>query len=214
MIDRARSLVLAAALLGISAAGAEPVTYTVDAQRSNVHWRVYKAGTLSRLGHNHVISVGPMTGSIVLDEAERTVRWSLEIPVAELVVDNPELRALYGEEFASEPSEKDIDGTRTNMLSDKVLDGEHFSAIRLEGSGYPEDLGAATLAVTVGLLGREVALSIPASIAVDADGLTATGSFSLVHEDLGMKPFSVMLGALQVAENLDFTFEIRAERGQ
>ena len=49
------------ALCVVATAVADPQqfeTYQVDAGASDIHWRVYKAGALSRLGHNHVISVG------------------------------------------------------------------------------------------------------------------------------------------------------------
>ena len=46
---------------------------------------------------------------------------------------------------------------------------------------------------------------------VNGDKLTATGEFELTHAELGMKPFSVMLGALQVADKMKFAYRIEAE---
>jgi hypothetical protein len=215
-----RNLLFVAAATAATGAGAQPAsaesarTYTVDPDRSNVHWRVYKAGAFSRFGHNHVISVGNMTGTVTVEPDLSAAAWELEIPVADLVVDDPSLRDLYGEDFSSEPSPEDIAGTRENMLSEPVLAGDMFRAIRVAGMGFAGEPGEATLDATVTLLGRDIELSLPASIAVDGDALTATGTFSLTHEDLGMKPFSVMMGALQVGEQLDFTYEIRAFSSQ
>jgi hypothetical protein len=70
----------------------------------------------------------------------------------------------------------------------------------------------ATLAVSVELLGRTVPISVPCSIVVDDDVLTASGEFRLTHAELGMEPFNVMLGALAVAPELDFSFDVRATR--
>lgn len=186
--------------------------YSVDGATSDVHWRVYKAGTFARFGHNHVVSVGELSGRVTRDPVSGAGTFELAIPVAGLVVDDPELRGLYGEEFSSKPSEEDIAGTRTNMLGEKVLDAEHYPLLAIRGSvdaGGPEVL---EVAVTVELLGRSIPVSVPCSITVAGDALTASGEFRLTHAELGMEPFSVMLGALAVGPELDFSFDVRATR--
>jgi hypothetical protein len=53
---------------------------------------------------------------------------------------------------------------------------------------------------------------VPTTIAIEGDRLRATGEFELNHADLGMQPFSVMMGALQVGEKLSFAYDITARR--
>ena len=48
------------------------------------------------------------------------------------------LRSTLGADFASVPTADDIAGTRSNMLGDKVLDGEKHPRIRIAGTG-PDD---------------------------------------------------------------------------
>jgi hypothetical protein len=190
----------------------EPIVYAVDPAGSDLHWRVYKAGTFARFGHNHVVSVGELSGEVTRDPASGAGTFELTIPVGGLVIDDPTLRSLYGEEFSSKPSEDDIAGTRENMLGDRVLDAEHYPTLRIHGE---TDAGAseeATLSVSVELLGRTVPLSVPCNIVIENDVLTASGEFRLTHAELGMEPFNVMLGALAVAPELDFTFDVRATR--
>jgi hypothetical protein len=62
------------------------------------------------------------------------------------------------------------------------------------------------------LQGRSVPLSIPTRVVVEGDEIKASGEFELNHADLGMKPFSVMLGALQVGEKLTFSYAVTARR--
>jgi hypothetical protein len=96
------------------------------------------------------------------------------------------------------------------MLSERVLAGDQFSTIRITGKG-PEGAGSAqTLKLTVELLGRSVALTVPTKVEVTADGVAATGQFELNHADLGMLPFTVMMGALQVGEKLSFSYRVVA----
>jgi hypothetical protein len=212
-MDRLRNGVLVVSLLlaGVAAAQ-EAQVYTIDGPASDVHWRVYKAGAFARLGHNHVISAGELAGRVVHSAQPMQSSFELVIPYAGLVVDDPELRGQYGEEFSSQPSPDDIAGTRKNMLTDKVLDGEHYSQLRLSGHATTNDLAATTLAVTVEMLGRSVELSVPSTVRVEGDTLVASGEFSLEHADLGMEPFSVMMGALQVGKQLDFSYRIVAHK--
>ena len=145
----ARSCLACIAVWATAVGAEEPVVYAVDAAASDIHWRVYKAGSFARFGHNHVISVGELMGKVTRDAQSGAATFELTIPVAGLVVDDPALRSLYGEEFSSKPSEKDIAGTRDNMLGERVLDAEHHPTLivrwRLDG----DSLEAATLTVAV-----------------------------------------------------------------
>lgn len=196
-------------LVAAGAAKAQDVAYRLDPTASDVHWRVYSAGAFARLGHNHVISAGALSGSGQASPADGTIRFEIEIPVEELVVDDPELRARYGDSFSSEPSADDIAGTRRNMLGDAVLAAEEHKIIRIAGTGPLRD-GDVMLELTVQLVGRTVPLEVPARLTVGEQAIEAEGAFELTHGALGLKPFSVMMGALQVADRMDFTYRIRA----
>jgi YceI-like domain len=195
--------------VALPAAG-EVRTYTIDAAQSEVYWRIYRAGTMARLGHNHVISITALDGSVRLGSDPAQAEWSLSFPVGELVVDDPELRARYGEDFESVPSDRDKAGTRENMLTDRVLNGALFPAISLHGTGVEGPLDDANLPVSIEILGRTIEQSFPASISVDGDSLTVTGEYRLTHEDLGLEPFTALGGLMAVGENIDFTYRIRA----
>jgi hypothetical protein len=71
--------------------------------------------------------------------------------------------------------------------------------------------GAQTLKIKVELLGRSIDLSVPTKIDVTPERVEASGDFELNHADLGMQPFSVMMGALQVAEKMSFSYRIVAQ---
>jgi polyisoprenoid-binding protein YceI len=200
-------------LVWSAAAGAQTdgKVYSVDAAASDVHWLVYKAGALARLGHNHAIAVNGLEGSVTVSAADPAAsRFELLFSVADLVIDNPALRAGLGEEFASVPTADDIAGTRKNMLSDRVLNGEMFPTIRVTGVGPSGAQGAQTLAMKVELLGRIIDLTVPTTVTVGDEFVEASGEFELNHADLGMQPFSVMMGALQVGERLSFTYHVVA----
>jgi polyisoprenoid-binding protein YceI len=185
--------------------------YTIDAAGSDVHWLVFKAGSLARLGHNHVISVADLAGTATASPADLSAsRFELQFHVQALTVDDPKLRSGLGPDFASVPSADDIAGTRKNMLSDRVLMSEKYQTIKVTGVGPTGAADAQTLQITVELLGRKVPLTVPTKVEMHGDDLTASGEFELTHTALGMMPFTVMLGALQVADNMKFVYRIHA----
>ncbi len=187
--------------------------YVVDSAQSDVHWLVYKAGALARLGHNHAVAVGDLAGSVTVNRDDLAKsQFDLQFAVANLVVDDPTLRGTLGEDFASIPKPDDIAGTRTNMLSERVLDGQKHPLIRLVGIGPATVAGKQELAVKVEMLGRTIDLKVPTEVTIEGEQLRAKGEFELNHSDLGMKPFSVMAGALQVGEKLSFSYDVTARR--
>ena len=203
------------ALLACGGAAAQEAgeRYVVDAAQSDLHWLVYKAGAFSRFGHNHTVAAGDLSGTVLVnsDDLAKSA-LELEFSVANLVVDDPALRRTLGEEFSSVPSGDDVAGTRRNMLSERVLDGEKYPQIRITGSGPMTSGGMKELAVKVAMLGRVVDLEVPTEVTIEGDRLRARGEFELNHADLGMEPFSVMAGALQVGEKLSFSYDITARR--
>jgi hypothetical protein len=211
-LSAAGSLVALAIFAGPVSSQTAPARFSFDAATSEIHWRVYKAGAFARFGHNHVISVAAPQGVVYLAEPLADSRVEIMIPFADLEVDDPALRARYGDDFASVPSADDIAGTRRNMMTEAVLNGEQFSELAVIGTA-PSGLGAdQTIDLEIHLLGRVVNVTVPLELQVESDMVHAAGAFRLTHEQLGMMPFSVMMGALQVANEMDFTFDIRAVR--
>jgi len=198
---------------GVVSAQESGERYVVDAAQSDLHWLVYKAGALSRFGHNHTVAAGDLNGNVVVNRDDLAKsQLELQFSAAKLVVDDPKLRSTLGEEFASVPKEDDIAGTKRNMLSERVLDGEKYPQIRITGTGPMMTGGMQELAVKVEMLGRVIDLKVPTTVTIDGDQLRAKGEFELNHADLGMQPFSALAGALQVGEKLSFTYDVTARR--
>lgn len=214
MRSSVKSLLVAAYLMAGSAAAQQTVeTYSVVAAESDLHWLVYKAGALARLGHNHTIAAGDLRGTVQLSSPSRAEsRFELEFSAAELIVDDPQLRSTLGADFASVPTADDVAGTHRNMLSEAVLNGDVFPSVRITGRGPMTLDGVEMLEVTVELLGRTIPLRVPSEVTIDGDEVRARGQFELNHADLGMQPFSVMMGALQVGEKLSFAYDVVARK--
>jgi polyisoprenoid-binding protein YceI len=216
---RALSLSLFALLLSSSIALAQRsdeagvTIYRVDPQASDVRLLVYRDGVLSTFGHNHTVSLKEFAGTIRLQPKLAQSRFELDIPVDKLVVDDAAVRRGEGEDFASQPSENDIAGTRTNMLSAALLNAWQFAMIKVTGtSGAVDAKNSAMLDILVQLVGKEIKLSLPATLKLEGDRLEASGEAELSHAQLGLKPFSALLGSLRVADQMKFKYRIRAHK--
>ena len=185
------------------------IRYRIDAARSDLRILVYRSGRFAALGHNHVLRARVLSGEVWLAADPALARFTLTLPVSELVVDEPELRREEGAEFASEPKPSDIDGTRTNLLGPAVLDGAAYPEVTLSGEGArgADGLVAHT---TFQVRDRSLAFDVPVAVSMADGTLTAQGGFTVLQSALGLTPFSVALGALRVRDDLAVRFRLVA----
>ncbi len=187
--------------------------YRVDAESSDIRLLIYSTGPLARFGHNHVISVAHLEGTVRLHPNPEQSSMEVEIPVDQLIVDDPVLRSEEGDEFSSELSETDIDRTRANMLGPRLLNAEQYPTITIRVRGLAvEEHDATTLNLSVELVGQVIERLVPVVLQLQGDELKVSGTLSLSHEELGLTPFSAMPGALRVADEMDSKFRVRARR--
>ena len=182
--------------------------YEVSAKDSDVRILVYRGGTLSRLGHNHVMTAAALTGRVWINPELAKSGLELSFPVEQLVVDDPAARKASGDEFPPEIPAADREGTRKNMLRAEVLDAEHFHDIKLKSVKVSGTQNAPQILVRVTIKDTSREVDVPARMSIEGSRLTASGEFALKQTEFGIKPFSVGLGALQVKDELKVTFKV------
>ncbi len=211
-------IVLLASLIGLAPLAAhaqEPVagaSYQVDSDSSWIRVLAWPDGPLKRFGHHHTISHHAISGSVDVAADPLDSSFELEFAVADLVVDDPEQRALEGEAFEGEVPADDIDGTRNNMLSDRLLHGEQFARIQIRSSAIEGSLPDVNVVTTVIVKDVENTVTFPASIELTDDAFVARGEIELNHDALGLAPFTAMGGALSVRDLLVLKYEISGTR--
>ena len=186
--------------------------YTIDPDRSIVTLRVYRAGRLAKLGHNHVITSANESGQAWTSGTPAISGFEVRVAVADLVVDDPAARAAAGPEFPGELSEAARQGTRTNMLRAEVLDGERHPEIVVRADSLGGTWTQPTVAASVTLKGQTRLIDVPLGISRAEDSIVARGAFRILQSDFGITPFSIGGGAIAVADAVDVSFEIRAVR--
>ena len=186
--------------------------FQVAAADSLLVVRVYRAGVLASAGHNHVIASHDLGGSVFVPCDRARTTFVIDVPVTTLTVDEPELRAAEpGTEFPPDVPESAREGTRKNMLSAAVLDGGQFARVTLRGERLEPNgsgVGVAEIESTVRAAVRR--LEVPVRYRLEATTLSVTADFPLRQSDLGLQPFSAMLGALQVADEMHVSVRLVA----
>jgi polyisoprenoid-binding protein YceI len=191
---------------------ADAALYTIDPARSLVTLRVYRAGRLAKLGHNHVITSGNETGHAWTNGTLANSGFEVRVAVAELVVDEPAARAAAGADFPGVLSDAAREGTRTNMLRAEVLDGERYPEIVVRAGALGGTWGQPTVAASVTIKDRTRSIDVPLAVARTDGAIVARGAFSVLQSDFGITPFSIGGGAIAVADAVEISFEIHAAR--
>jgi hypothetical protein len=183
-------------------------SYQVDSQNSELRVLVYRAGALGNLGHNHVMVNHAVTGVVQVGDSISASSFSLEVPVEGFVVDGADARREEGGDFTSDVPEDAKAGTRRNMLSAALLNAAEFPEIRVAGVTLSGTFDALNADLTISVAGHETSVSAPFSLQGDAHTLTAVGSLALRQTALGITPYSLLHGALQVEDVMQLKFRI------
>jgi hypothetical protein len=190
-------------------------TYRVDAAQSELRVLVRRAGPLARFGHNHVIVNRALSGAVDLADVPGDSAFWLDAPAAGFAVDDARARAEEGPDFAADVPDEAKAGTLQNMLGTAVLDAAEFPQIVVKSIAVataPDAAGAGDFVATVAvsIAGHEARIDVPFKVQSDSSRLAASGSFELRQTELGLTPYSLMLGALQVQDSMTVKFTIIA----
>jgi polyisoprenoid-binding protein YceI len=187
--------------------------YRVDEKQSELRVLVYRAGPLARFGHNHVIVNHAIHGTVSLADAAGESAFRLNVPVAGFVVDDTEARREEGADFEGDIPDDAKSGTLHNMLSAALLDADEFPMITVNSvavAAAQDGSGASSAAVAISVAGHESTIDVPFTLQLDSRRVSATGSLELRQSVLGLTPYSLMLGALQVQDAITIKFDIVA----
>jgi len=179
--------------------------YRVDPRESLVAIEVRRGGSLARLGHDHVVASHDVTGYVASGEG----RADLYVALAKLAVDEPDLRKEAG--FDTQPTESDIEGTRSNMLG-HVLEADKFPFAVIAVRDADAKQKNTTLAVAITLHGYTRTFKVPSEIESDDKAIAVSGKIAFNQSDFGITPYSLLGGAIAVKDGLQLRFRIRAKR--
>jgi YceI-like domain len=186
--------------------------YAVVAEESLLQILVYRGGAMARLGHNHVIASHQLGGTVYVTSDPLQTRFDITIPVNELTVDEPAMRESAGADFPPGVPQSARDGTRVNLLSEALLDGARYPALRLRAIDVIEAANGYDVGVEITLKDQVRTMRVPVTLERTDGSVTARGEFPLKQSDLGLKPFSVAMGTLVVIDEMHIRFEVVAKQ--
>jgi YceI-like protein len=184
--------------------------YRIDPALSELRLLVYRAGAMASLGHNHVIVNRNVAGWVSFAGDPAKASFALSVPASGFVVDDTAARREEGADFAEGTPEDAKAGTLHNMLGPAVLDADAHPAIELRSVSIHPSADGFEATVAVSVAGHESELIVPFALDVSDGRLHAGGSMRVRQSALGLTPFSVMLGALKVQDELTFKFRLVA----
>jgi polyisoprenoid-binding protein YceI len=184
--------------------------YRIDSTRSELRILVYRAGPMAMLGHNHVIANRALGGWVRYAGKAAEASFALTVPDAGFVVDDDAMRREEGADFAEETPQDAKSGTLHNMQSAALLDAAQFPEITVRSVAITGAAGEFTATVAVSVAGHESRLDVPFTVDTSPGRVTASGELWVRQSALGLTPFSVMLGALRVQDDIRVKFRFAA----
>lgn len=191
-------------------AGAERLE--IDPRRTAVTVLVRRAGPLARFGHNHAIVSSQESGFAWVGRDLAGSGFEIHMAVKDFVVDDPSVRAAAGPDFSGEVAGDARQGTYANMLREEVLDAARYPEIVVSASSLAGTSERPTAAARLTLRGVTREIELPIQLRREPGTVAASGTLRLRQTDLGMTPFSVAGGAVQVADEVEIRFEVVAVR--
>jgi hypothetical protein len=185
-----------------------PGDYQIDTAQSELRLLVYRAGPLAHLGHNHVMVNRNVSGGVQIADGISASSFFISAPASGFIVDDPQARAEEGGDFAGDVPEDAKAGTRRNMLGAAVLNAAANPQVTVKSVALTGSLDALSADLEINAAGHTSKISAPFVLQGDAHQLTASGSIELRQTALGITPYSLFGGALQVQDSMQLNFKI------
>jgi hypothetical protein len=185
-----------------------PGEYRIDSSASELRLLVYRAGPLANLGHNHVMVNRAVTGAVQIGANVSSSSLSLRMRADGFVIDDAQSRQEEGGDFPGDIPEDAKAGTRRNMLSSAVLNAAEFPDITVRSTSLTGTLNELNAGLEISAGGHTSQISVALSLQGDAHHFTALGVMELRQTALGLTPYSLLHGALQVQDAMQLKFKI------
>ncbi|MGY4709380.1 YceI family protein [Mycolicibacterium sp. CBM1] len=173
--------------------------WTLTAAEGELQILTGVAGPAAKMGHRLTIAMASWRAD---------VRWSGRQPEsAELVVDVDSLQVIKGEGGVTPLSGPEKSVVRANAL--KALDVKKYPQIRFATETIATSTAGYRLDGAVEIHGTSRPCDVDLAVE-DAGGIwTMSAEVSLVQTDFGVKPYSLLMGTMKVADEVTLRFTAR-----
>ncbi|MFN3003976.1 YceI family protein [Mycolicibacterium wolinskyi] len=170
--------------------------WTLDASDGELLLHTGVTGTAARMGHRLTIAMRSW---------QATVQWSGDDPVEVAVtVDLESLDVIRGEGGVTPLSGAEKKLVRANAT--KSLRTGKFPHARFRSAAIERDTDVIRLIGTLELNGRAGEQTVDIRVEDDGGSWRISGAAVVAHTDFGIKRYSMMMGAMKVADEVEVTF--------
>jgi polyisoprenoid-binding protein YceI len=165
-------------------------TYNLGPANASLHVKTYREGIAQKVGHDLIIDVTSWSGTLVLNGSTSSIS---------LDADSGSLQVLEGHNGVKPLSDKD----RGEIV--KNIDGKILRKQPISFRSTQVEHGAGGLSVQGNLsIGDETR---PVQFELSTDGSRVKGIVPLTQRDFGIKPYSAMMGALKVRDDIEIVID-------
>ena len=175
----------------------EPTTHQLGPDNATLQVKTYREGAVSKVGHDLVLDVTSWQATVTSGEDSSPTS-------VELSADPRSLRVRDGHGGVKPLSDKDR-GDITKNIEKKVLGGDGID-FRSTGVERPGGDGRIEVSGELRIAGTARPLSFGLEIGPDGH---VEGTVPLRQSDWGIKPFTALMGALKVRDDIEVVLDAR-----
>ncbi len=172
-------------------------THSIGPENGRLTLSTYKAGMGAKVGHDLVLEARRWSGTVEAtpdDPSACSVQVSIDARSFEVVQASGGVKAL---------SDKDSADIRRNM-DDKVLQTSKFPEITFRST----EVTPTAITGDLTIVGNTRPVTLSLDVQDGAADTTVTGRATITQSQFGIKPFSAMMGALKVKDDVDIQVEL------
>lgn len=179
----------------------KPGTYTLDRSNGTLLVRTGRQGLASKVGHDLTLEATNWNATVTVDGDPAKTEVTASIEPRSLEVKE----ATGGAKPVSDKDRKDI---RRNIA--EVLGAGRNPAISFTSTSVQAtDDASVTLVGDLSVAGQTRPVTLNLGLQADGDSVRLTGRVPVVQSSFGIKPFSAMMGALKVKDEVEVSLDAR-----
>ncbi len=173
-------------------------THSIGPDSGKLTIHTYRSGMGAKVGHDLVLEAARWSGTADLDPANP------EACAVSVTVDANSFEVLEGKGGVKPLTDKDQADIRKNIV-DKVLQTSKHPEITFRSTAVTGEPPDVSIAGDLAIAGQSRPVTLAANV---QDSGKVSAGVNVKQTDFGLKPFSAMMGALKVRDDVDIKVDI------
>jgi polyisoprenoid-binding protein YceI len=176
----------------------KPGTYTLGPSDGTLQVRTGRQGMASKVGHDLTLEASNWNATVTIDPepSQSEVKATIEPRSLEVVA------AIGGAKPVSEKDKKDIKKNIAGLLGNNSIT---FQSTSVKANSDT----AATVVGDLSVASQSRQVTLDLTVEPDGGTVRLKGRVPVVQSNFGVKPFSAMMGALKVKDEVEVDLEVR-----